>query len=150
WSAERTIRQSENERRERRSTVRICPSVFPLSTNSETPEYWQTARQILPKHKPTPTPKPTPVRKPVPLPQKDGPLCGPSSWIMVREAPHEFVGFAGLCASRVWLMIRRANHETDPLCLHDALPICKNLPFGLPSEHKFRNTRILADRQANT
>ena len=34
--------------------------VFPVSTNSETPEYWQTARQILPP--PKPTPKPTPVR----------------------------------------------------------------------------------------
>src|SRR5690606_41478568 len=42
----------------------------------------------------------------LPLPQTDGPLRGPSSSIMVREAPHEFVGFAGLCASRVWLRSR--------------------------------------------
>ena len=45
WCAERTIRQIENERGERRYTVRIYPAVFPLSTNSETPEYWQAARQ---------------------------------------------------------------------------------------------------------
>src|SRR5690606_24784650 len=35
----------------RKSTVRICTAVFSVSTNSEIPEYWQTARQILPKHK---------------------------------------------------------------------------------------------------
>src|SRR5690606_4684287 len=46
-------------------------------------------------------PKPTPVRS------------GPSSWIMVRGAFHEFVGYAGLCASRVWLMVRRAVHQVS-------------------------------------
>ena len=46
--------------------------VFPVSTNSETPEYWQTARQILPKHKPTP--KPTPVRAWSPTREQSDPV----------------------------------------------------------------------------
>src|SRR5690606_29916242 len=45
-------------------------------------------------------PKPTPVtiRR---IDVVHGPQSVPSSWIMVRCAPHEFVGYAGLCASRV-------------------------------------------------
>src|SRR5690606_7314706 len=45
WSAERTITQDENERRERR-----YPESIPR-TNSETSDYWQSPRQELLKHK---------------------------------------------------------------------------------------------------
>ena len=38
--------------------------------------------------------------------RKDGAQSVSSSWIMVRGAIHELVGYAGLCASRVWLTSR--------------------------------------------
>src|SRR5690606_18961344 len=38
--------------------------------------------------------------------RKDGAQSASSSWIMVRGATHELVGYAGLCASRVWLTSR--------------------------------------------
>src|SRR5690606_9954866 len=67
WSVKRPIKQSENESEERRSTVSICPAVFPECTNSETPENWQPARQKLLKPKPKPTPQLTPVTIHCPL-----------------------------------------------------------------------------------
>src|SRR5690606_842261 len=38
--------------------------------------------------------------------RKDGAQSASSSWIMVRGATHEVVGYAGLCALRGWLTSR--------------------------------------------
>src|SRR5690606_39597065 len=54
---------------ERRSTVSICPAVFPECTNSETPENWQPARQKLLKPKPTPQLTPVTIHCPLFLQQ---------------------------------------------------------------------------------
>src|SRR5690606_5806505 len=55
---------------------------------------------------------------------------------MVREAPHEFVGYAGLCASRVWLMVRRPPHKTKREREKKTKISRKDLPSGLPKNKR--------------
>src|SRR5690606_18167602 len=66
----------------------------------------------------------------------DGPQSVPPSWIMVRRASHEFVGFAGLCASRVWLMVRRPPHQTKREREKKTKISRKDLPSGLPKNKR--------------
>src|SRR5690606_16190484 len=50
--------------------------------------------------------------------RKDGAQSASSSWIMVRVAIHELVGYAGLCASRVWLKSRLQMQFQGPDTIH--------------------------------
>src|SRR5690606_25071685 len=50
--------------------------------------------------------------------RKDGAQSASSSWIMVRGATHELVGYAGLCASRVWLKSRLQMQFQGPDTIH--------------------------------
>src|SRR5690606_16966937 len=60
--------------------------------------------------------------------RKDGAQSASSSWIMVREAPHELVGYAGLCASRVWLTSRLQMQFPGPDTIHCPLSIVNHPP----------------------
>src|SRR5688572_20088827 len=60
--------------------------------------------------------------------RKDGAQSASSSWIMVRGATHEFVGYAGLCASRVWLTSRLQMQFPGPDTIHCPLSIVNHPP----------------------